>query len=153
MRRGLGKKTITLREEILSVLDDLKIPMSSRQVAYQLVGRQVIENAEKEKERVGRIIVDMRYEGIIPYSRIVDRTRAKHLAASWAGVADIMNAAAAQYRRNLWADQQVVPMIACEKRALEAGCPSPANPSLPSSARDVRIPLLSTFRTLLVRKS
>jgi hypothetical protein len=93
--------------------------MSSRQVAYQLVGRQAIENTEKEKERVGRVIVDMRKEGLIPYTRIVDRTRSKHQRSSWSGVTDIMEAAASGYRRNLWADQPVIPMIACEKRALE----------------------------------
>ncbi len=119
MSRGLGKKTIALREEILAVLESFNGPMSSRQVAYQLVGKQVIENTEVEKERIGRIIVDMRKEGLIPYSRIVDRTRAKHQRAAWNGVTDIMEAAASQYRRNLWADQPIIPMIACEKRALE----------------------------------
>lgn len=117
--RGLGKKTISLRQAILDVLAGFKGPMSSRQVAYQLVGRQVIENTEVEKERVGRVIVDMRKEGLVPYSRIVDRTRAKHQRATWEGVTDIMEAAASQYRRNLWADQPTIPMIACEKRALE----------------------------------
>jgi hypothetical protein len=117
--RGLGKKTIALREEILSVLAGFDGPMSSRQIAYQLVGRGAIENTEKEKERIGRIIVDMREECIIPYSRIVDRTRAKHHCIGWNGVSDIMEASASQYRRDLWADQPVVPMIACEKRALE----------------------------------
>jgi hypothetical protein len=104
---------------ILDVLEGFDGPMSSRQVAYQLVSRRAIENTETEKERVGRIIVDMRKEGLIPYSRIVDRTREKHQREGWNGVTDIMEAAAAQYRRNLWADQPVVPMIACEKRALE----------------------------------
>ncbi len=119
MSRGLGKKTIAVREEILAVLASFDGPMSSRQVAYQLVGRRAIENTEKEKERIGRTIVAMRQEGLIPYSRIVDRTRSKHQRPSWAGVTDIMEAAASQYRRNLWADQPVIPMIACEKRALE----------------------------------
>lgn len=119
MSRGLGRKTIALRAEILEVLAGFDGAMSSRQVAYQLVGRQVIENTEKEKERVGRVIVDMRKEGLIPYSRIVDRTRSMHQRAAWNGVTEIMEAAASQYRRNLWADQPVIPMIACEKRALE----------------------------------
>ncbi len=119
MSRGLGKKTIALRSAILHELAIFEGKMSSRQIAYQLVGKQVIENTEKEKEKIGRVIVDMRKEGLIPYSRIVDRTRSKHQRASWNGVTDIMEAAASQYRRNLWADQPVIPMIACEKRALE----------------------------------
>jgi hypothetical protein len=117
--RGLGKKTIALRAAINEVLAAFDGPMSSRQVAYQLVGLRTIENTEAEKERVGRVIVDMRKEGLIPYSKIVDRTRSKHQRASWNGVTDIMEAAASQYTRNLWADQPVIPMIACEKRALE----------------------------------
>lgn len=117
-RRGLGKRTIALREAILDVLERFDGPMSSRQVAYQLVPH-VIENTESEKERVGRVIVQMRREGLIPYRRIVDRTRARHQRASWDGVLDIMESAAAGYRRNLWADQPIIPMVALEKRALE----------------------------------
>jgi hypothetical protein len=95
------------------------ISMSSRQVAYQLVGLGAIENTETEKQRVGRIIVAMRRDGSIPYSRIVDRTRAKHQEPGWDGVEDILDSCALQYRQNMWADQRAIPMIACEKQALE----------------------------------
>lgn len=119
MSRGLGKKTIALREAVLDVLAAFDGPMSSRQVAYQLVGRRAIENTESEKKRVGRLIVDMRRDGSIPYSRIVDRTRAKHHFQGWDGLGELMETFSSDYRRDLWTDQPVIPMIACEKAALE----------------------------------
>jgi len=125
-RRGMSRRTIETRGFISNVLNEYAPePMSSRQVAYQLVGRKtaagdpVIENNEAEKERVGRIIVAMRRDGTIPQDRIVDHTRSIYRRPSWHGVADILRAAAEQYRRDLWTDQATIPIVALEKRALE----------------------------------
>ena len=116
--RGLGKKTIVLRQAILSVLDDFDGAMSSRQVAYQLVNREIIPNRESEKERILGIIVDMRRDGSIPYSRIVDRSRAKHHFEGWAGLHEVLDTFSTSLRLDMWRDQPVIPMVALEKGAL-----------------------------------
>jgi hypothetical protein len=118
--RGLGKKTIALRDVIDAVLEDFgSIHMSSRQVYYQLVSRGAVERGDKSVRQVQRQLVDMRLAGLIPFSRIVDRRRAKHQRPSWEGMEDMLLACSQQFRRNVWADQADVPMIACEKQALE----------------------------------
>ncbi len=122
VRRGLGKKTVAMWQAIGEMLEleryrDVKV--TSRQIAYQLVGKpwQAIENVESDKQRVGRIIVDMRRKGAIPYSRITDRSRRKRFVSSWEDAKEYIDAGA--YRQNMWTDQPVIPMIACEKQALE----------------------------------
>jgi len=101
------------------VLDSIDGSLSSRQVFYQLVSIGAVDNNKSECNRVGRLLVKMRREGTVPYERIVDRTRSKHVRPSWDGAADILEASAQQYRRDYWANRPVVPMIACEKQALE----------------------------------
>lgn len=50
-------------------------PMSLRQVYYQLVARQVIENRESSYKGLSRKLVEARREGIIPWEWLEDRTR------------------------------------------------------------------------------
>jgi hypothetical protein len=118
-KRGEGARTKALRAEILSVLDEIGGSMSSRQVFYQAVSRGAVENTKKDCVRVGRLLVKMRRDGSVPYARICDRTRSRHVRPSWAGVMDIMQATASHFRLDYWARQPVVPMVAVEKQALE----------------------------------
>ncbi|MBX3197261.1 MAG: hypothetical protein KF850_34430 [Labilithrix sp.] len=119
VRRGPRRATTALMGHVLDVLDAFPVKMSTRQLYYQLVSRGAVENTPRSYERVQRLLVQMRRDGDVPYERIVDRTRTKHQRPGWDGVADIMQTVQTQYRRDLWADQRTVVMIACEKQALE----------------------------------
>src|SRR5207237_7588683 len=118
---GESRETIARREAMLSIMADSvnEERMSSRQIAYLCVGLGVIEGTEAEKEAIGRLICKMRDEGAVSWDRIVDRTRAKIQSPGWDGAAEILEQAAAQYRRSLWTNAGTIPMIACEKQALE----------------------------------
>jgi hypothetical protein len=119
--RGEGKKTKDLRRAILDILDSIDGTMSSRQIFYQCVSSGVVANTKAECLRVGRLLVKMRRDGSIAYSRIVDRTRSRHVRPSWEGVEDVLDVVATQFRRDFWSGlaAHTVPMIACEKQALE----------------------------------
>jgi hypothetical protein len=104
---------------ISQILTDFSGPMSTRQVYYQAVSRGAVKNCEAGYDKVQRLVVNMRREGLISYDRIVDRARRKHQRAGWDGAQDIVDACAQQYRRNLWAEQETIVMVACEKHALE----------------------------------
>lgn len=117
--RGESKKTQALRGAVLDVLERIDGSLSSRQVFYQCVSTGAVSNCKAECLRVGRLLVAMRRDGSVPYDRIVDRTRSKHVLPSWEGLAQILEASAEQYRVDYWRTQSVVPMIACEKQALE----------------------------------
>lgn len=112
-------KTLPVRNGVLDILAGFDGPMSVRQVYYQLVTREVVANGVKGYNQVQRVVLRMRRLGEVPWNRIVDRSRVKLQRPGWDGIAQIMTRAAEQYRRSLWTTQPVVPMIACEKHALE----------------------------------
>jgi hypothetical protein len=116
MSRGLGKNTRALRGVIERVLFEkyADLPMSSRQVFYQCLGHPGVNYG-----LICRTLVNMRRDGSVPYTRIVDRTRRKHQRASWDSAKELLDACARQFRRDLWADQDTIPMVGCEKQALE----------------------------------
>jgi len=117
--RGPRQATKALRGEVLRVLDDHDVVMSTRQLYYQLVSRAVVENTARSYDRVQRLLVTMRRDHAIEYGRIVDRTRSKHQRAGWDGVGEVMRAVHGQYRRDVWSEQDTIVMVACEKQALE----------------------------------
>jgi len=117
--RGRYRRTEILTAAIVDVFEGFAGSMSTRQVYYQLVSRGNVENCTRSYDRVQRLLVTMRRDGNIPYDRVVDRTRGKHQRPGWDGVTDIMSAVAKQYRRDYWAAQSTVVMVACEKQALE----------------------------------
>lgn len=117
--RGEGKKSGILRKVILEELAAYKGPMSSRQLFYRCVSRGVVQNDKRGCAAVLRRVLIMRRDGSIDYTRIVDRNRRKHHLRGWDSLQDIIESTGQQYRRDLWIDQEVVPMIACEKAALE----------------------------------
>jgi len=126
--RGRSKRIERLRANVLRALAESEEKvLSTSQVFYLLVSAGALANAKNVRRNFARLLVMMRREGLVPYSRIVDRTRGMHLRASWGGVVDIMEAAAIQYRRNLWIDQPTIPIIVCEKQALEGVMESAAD--------------------------
>lgn len=118
-KRKPRKSTQAKTDAILSVLGSFDGAMSTRQVFYQVVSLGVIQNDKREYESLQRLLVNLRKDGVVPYNRIVDRTRARYQQAGWSGVSALMDSAAKVYRRNYWATQRFVPIIACEKAALE----------------------------------
>lgn len=119
--RGRYRKTQELADTILDIVNVTfsDLSLSTRQIYYQCVSRGAVPNNGTAYDRVQRLVVDLRRDGEIGYSRIVDRTRAMHKRAGWDGPLAIMDAVGKQYRRDLWASQDTVVMIACEKQALE----------------------------------
>jgi hypothetical protein len=117
--RGRSKRTLALIEHTLAVFDEFDGSMSTRQVYYQLVSAGAVENCKADYKRVQRLLVELRRDGDVSYDRVVDRTRRKHQRAGWHGLPDILSTSVAQYRRDVWVEQPVVVMIACEKQALE----------------------------------
>jgi hypothetical protein len=93
--------------------------MAVRQVFYQMVTRGVVEKREAEcKGTIGRLLVKMRRDGVVPYSWIADNTRWMRKPRTYTGLRDALEQTARLYRRNLWQDQDAYVEIWCEKDAL-----------------------------------
>jgi hypothetical protein len=110
-------KTTRLIEAAAAILVDHN-PMTVRQVFYQLVSRQVIENSRTSYQAVSKALVAARVEGIIPWSHIEDRLRRPRHVSMWDGLADFAETVAGAYRRDVWCDQPVYIETWLEKDAL-----------------------------------
>jgi hypothetical protein len=93
-------------------------PMTVRQVYYQLVSRQVIENSRSSYQSVSKALVAARREGLIPWEYIEDRLRRPRTVSMWSGLTDFAEAAATSYRRDVWESQPVHIETWLEKDAL-----------------------------------
>ena len=93
-------------------------PMTVRQVYYQLVSRQVLENSRSQYQALSRLLVDARREGTIPWEWIEDRTRRPRAVSMWAGLEDFAQTARRAYRRNVWESQPQYLEVWLEKDAL-----------------------------------
>src|SRR2546421_299069 len=92
--------------------------LTLRQLYYQMVARDIIPNNEKEYEKLSRTISDARMAGMIDWDHIEDRTRNVRSNTHFDDPADIMNAAAKQYKIDKWATQPCRVEVWIEKDAL-----------------------------------
>lgn len=110
-------KTLALIETAREILT-AHHPMTVRQVYYQLVSRQVIENNRGQYQAVSNALVDARKSGVIPWDWIEDRLRRPRRVSMWEDLAHFAETARQAYRRNVWQTQPVYVECWLEKDAL-----------------------------------
>lgn len=94
----------TIRDAIRSVLK-ADHPQTVRQVFYQLVTRAVIEKTEAEYQTtVIRLLSEMRLDGTVPWSWIVDESRRTRSTRTFDNIADALQHTAQYYRRSALRD-------------------------------------------------
>lgn len=93
-------------------------PMTLRQLFYQLVSQQVLDNTQNNYKNLSRIIATARQEGIIPWEWMEDRNRRPREVSMWTGLADFADVAVRAYRRDVWATQPRQLEVWLEKDAL-----------------------------------
>ena len=85
------KKTQAIIDAAYAILSDFS-PMTVRQVYYQLVSRQVVENSRSAYQGVSDALVAARREGIIPWYWIEDRLRVpRGLGDGWDSVEEYLD--------------------------------------------------------------
>lgn len=104
--------------EIIAEYQEQGFKLTLRQLYYQFVARDLIENKLTEYKRMGSVINDGRLAGLIDWSMIEDRTRNVRTHSAWDDPADIINSAAQGYAQDLWASQEYRPEVWIEKDAL-----------------------------------
>ncbi len=110
-------KTQRIIDEARVVLAELH-PMTVRQVYYQLVSRQVVENTRCRYQAVSKALVSARLEGEIPWAWIEDRLRRPRCVPMWDDATDFGRSVVPQYRRDVWASQPGYVEVWLEKDAL-----------------------------------
>jgi len=115
----MGKhiRTLAILEEARAILAENN-PMTVRQVYYQLVSRQVIENNRGAYQAVSNLLVSARKDRSIAWDWIEDRLRRPRAVAMWDDLADFAETARRAYRRDVWALQPAFLEVWLEKDAL-----------------------------------
>jgi hypothetical protein len=114
---GKHAKTVRLIEAAHEVLA-AHHPMTVRQVYYQLVSGQVIENNRSQYQAVSNALVDARKEGVIPWKWIEDRLRRPRQVQMWDSLGDFVQAVVRSYRREIWTELSRYVEVWLEKDAL-----------------------------------
>ena len=117
----IREKGLAKIKQVNAIIDEYQAQgysLSLRQVYYQLVSKNIIENSEKEYKNLGNLINDGRLVGLIDWNAIEDRTRNLRKNSHWGSPADIIRAAAESYHINLWETQPYYLECWIEKDAL-----------------------------------
>ena len=118
---NMRAKKRELIEQVNIVIADYQeqgYSLTLRQIYYQLVSRNFIENSEKSYKNIGNLISNGRLAGLIDWDAIEDRTRIHRVLNHFESPADILDTAAQSYRRDLWEGQPCHVEVWVEKDAL-----------------------------------
>lgn len=113
--------TLKLIEVINDLVEDYQqqgFMLTTRQVYYQLVARDIIPNTLQEYKRVAGIINDAKEAGLIDWDAIEDRTREFSRQQRWDNGAQILRAAVSSYHQDMWVGQEYRVFAIVEKEAL-----------------------------------
>jgi hypothetical protein len=103
---------------ILNEYRSMGYRLSLRQLYYQLVSRDFIENSVKSYKRIGNLVSDARLAGLLDWNMIEDRGRETVIPTAWESPAQIVRAAAQQFRVDRWEGQPCHVEVMVEKDAL-----------------------------------
>jgi hypothetical protein len=107
-----------IRDVIVEVVE-YDPPVTVRQVFYQLVARGVIEKSEEQYQgTVIRLMTEMRLDGTLQFSHVVDESRRVRVTQTFDGLADAVAHTAQFYRRSALAQAANYIEIWLEKDAL-----------------------------------
>ena len=103
--RGKARKSLDLIDAAVRILDEIQ-PASIRAVCYRLFVEGYIDSmAKTNTNKVSRLLVGAREQGLIPWEHVVDETREAERVTTWDNPDEIINTAVRSYRRDYWKDQ------------------------------------------------
>lgn len=117
-------KQLTRLDEVKRILNDLKEywPLTLRQLYYQLVSRNIIENKRSSYNSLSKLVKYARLDDYIPWQAIEDRIRQANLNRGWTDkeqfLQDEIENFLTGYRRHLQQGQKNYIEIWIEKDAL-----------------------------------
>ncbi len=121
--KGFSEGSLILIGQSQSVVEEYQkmgIKITLRQLYYQLVARDIIPNQQRAYKRLGTLIADARYAGLIDWAAIEDRVRIPRLPTDFSGIPEIIRVAIAAYRLDRWEGQPCYVELFCEKDALSS---------------------------------
>jgi hypothetical protein len=89
-----------------------------RQLFYRCSVAGLIDKTEPEYKRLARLTADLRRDGALPYSWLIDGTRIVRQPSVFDGPSDALEALANQYNESPWVAADEAPEVWLEKDAL-----------------------------------
>lgn len=123
VEKNFSAKSLTLIGQANAIIaeymeDDFMLTL--RQLYYQMVAREIIENTVNSYKRLGSVITDARLAGLIDWSALEDRTRNLKGIRHYNGPEDAIESVTRSYAIDKWSDQKIRPELWVEKEALAA---------------------------------
>ena len=118
-RRSTRAQLADLDDAIIAAAE-LEHPITLRGVFYRVVSAGAVEKTEHGYARIGRELLKLRRGGTIPYDWIIDGNRWTTKPRSYRGLDQMLEDAAASYRRDLWHGQRADVHIYSEKDAISS---------------------------------
>ena len=119
--KNLRNSTKILLNDIIRILEDYEeqgYKLTLRQLYYQLVSSDILENKVQNYAKLSRILTDARLCGLIDWDIIEDRVRIPKRPSQWDSINELVSAATNQYRRDRHYSQENYVEIWVEKDAL-----------------------------------
>ena len=109
---------ITKAVGVIHKYEKMGIKITLRQLYYQLVAANEIPNKDTEYKRIGGLISDARYAGLIGWDTIEDRGRVPKVPLEFTGIPDLIETYSMAYRLDRWEGQASYVELFVEKDAL-----------------------------------
>jgi hypothetical protein len=122
-----SQQTIETANEIIREYQGQGYTLTLRQLYYQFVSRNLIENTERSYKALGAVINDARIAGEISWNAIEDRARESHIPFINENMQEAFNAIEYGYAVDVWARQPVYLEVWVEKEALGNVVERPCN--------------------------
>lgn len=117
-RRRSKAAMATIRKAIIGVVA-AQHPMNVRSVFYQLSNLKLISKTEAEcSQTVGRLLIELRLDGTIPFSHIADNTRWVRKPTTYDSYSEALEDTAKFYRQSVWTNQKDYVEVWLEKEGL-----------------------------------
>jgi len=121
IEKKFREKTLALIEIANVIIDEYReqgFTLTLRQLYYQFVARDYIENSQRSYKNLGSVINDGRLAGYIDWSAIEDRTRNMVEAWHFYSPKDAIEQMRSQYIIDMWENQDTRVEVWIEKEAL-----------------------------------
>lgn len=121
MDKRFKADTLALIDTINEIVDEYEAEgyvLTTRQLYYQLVARDIIPNTLQEYKRAAGIINDGKLAGLIDWDMLEDRTRSFVRRSRWDSPTSLIDACADQYHQDMWIGQSRRVFVIVEKEAL-----------------------------------
>ena len=122
IEKRFAQKTLDIIDDANAIIEDYAadgMKLTLRQLYYQFVAKDLIENSQRSYKRLGNIINNARLAGLIDWKAIEDRTRNLKKNTHWNDPGQIIRATAHSFQMDHWVGQEFHVEVWIEKEALE----------------------------------